>query len=196
MVLFEGVWNKMPSTCRAHTGQCCGCGSPGQGPGSALNCAKKKCFAGKISAPTGKRKFPHETVPARPPPPPCVTFRRVVVSSRGPGQSSLRMLCRCFLSAAAAGAPVGVVSAFMEPSGWCAGAVLDVAGCAVCSSAVPSSWRTGGCAGCCGGRLTVLAAPTPPSSGRPQPASLCFRVRDAPPPSCMHTHADARAWAP
>ena len=34
----------------------------------------------------------------------------------------------CFLSATAAGAPAGVVSAFAEPSGWCAGAVLDVAG--------------------------------------------------------------------
>ena len=37
---------------------------------------------------------------------------------------------RCFLSAAAAGAPAGVVSAFAEPSRWCAGAVRDVAGCA------------------------------------------------------------------
>ena len=34
---------------------------------------------------------------------------------------------RCFLSAAAAGALAGVGSAFAEPSGWCAGAVLDVA---------------------------------------------------------------------
>ena len=50
---------------------------------------------------------------------------------------------RCFLSAAAAGAPAGVVSAFVEPSGWCAGAVLDVAFCAVCLSAAPSGWRTG-----------------------------------------------------
>ena len=33
---------------------------------------------------------------------------------------------RYFLSAAA-GAPAGVVSAFAEPSGWCVGAVLDVA---------------------------------------------------------------------
>ena len=38
---------------------------------------------------------------------------------------------RCFPSAAAAGAPAGVVSAFAEPSGWCAGAVLDAAGCRV-----------------------------------------------------------------
>ena len=51
--------------------------------------------------------------------------------------------------AAAAGAPAGVVSAFTEPSRWCDGAVLDAAGCAVCVSAAPSSWRIGGCAGCC-----------------------------------------------
>ena len=50
---------------------------------------------------------------------------------------------RCFLLAAAAGAPAGVVSAFAEPSGWCVGAVLDVAGCAVCVSAAPSSWPFG-----------------------------------------------------
>ena len=50
---------------------------------------------------------------------------------------------RCFLSAAAAGAPAGVVSAFAEPSGWCVGAVLNVAGCAVCASAALSSWRIG-----------------------------------------------------
>ena len=36
-----------------------------------------------------------------------------------------------------------------------------------------------GCAGCCGGRLTVFAVHTPPSSGRPQPASPRFRVREA-----------------
>ena len=48
---------------------------------------------------------------------------------------------RCFLSAAAAGALAGVVSAFAEPSGWCAGAVLNVAWCAVCASAAPSSWH-------------------------------------------------------
>ena len=34
---------------------------------------------------------------------------------------------RCFLSAAAADAPAGVVSAFAEPSSWCVGAVLNVA---------------------------------------------------------------------
>ena len=33
-------------------------------------------------------------------------------------------------------------------------------------------------AGCCGGRLTVFAVHTPPSSGRPQPAPFCFRARE------------------
>ena len=47
----------------------------------------------------------------------------------------------CFLSAAAAGALAGVVSAFAEPSSWCVGAVLDVAWCAVCASAAPNNWR-------------------------------------------------------
>ena len=73
-------------------------------------------------------------------------------------RSSLVASGCCFLSAAVAGAPAGVVatfaepsgwcagaagvlSAFAEPSGWCAGAVLDVAWCAVCASAAPSSWR-------------------------------------------------------
>ena len=48
---------------------------------------------------------------------------------------------RCILSAAAAGAPAGVISTFTEPNSWCAGAVLVVAG-AVCALAVHSSWRT------------------------------------------------------
>ena len=89
-------------------------------------------------------------------------------------RSSLRMLRRvaAVLSVAAGCAPAGVVCAFAEPSGWCAGAVLVVAGCTVCGSAAPSSWRIGGCGGCCGSRLTVFAVHTRPSSGRPQPASL------------------------
>ena len=60
---------------------------------------------------------------------------------------------RCVLSAAAAGAPAGVVSAFAEPRRWC----------------------TGGCAGGCGGRFSVVAAHSPPHSGRPPPVSLCVR---------------------
>ena len=47
----------------------------------------------------------------------------------------------------------GVVSAFAEPSAWCAGAVLVVAGCAVCASAAPSIWR-----------IEVLARHPPPAA--------------------------------
>ena len=47
---------------------------------------------------------------------------------------------RCFLSAAAAGALAGVVSAFAEPSIWCVGTVLNVAWCALCVSAAPNNW--------------------------------------------------------
>ena len=62
---------------------------------------------------------------------PCVTFRRLLFFY---GALDSHPFCpshvasRCFLSAVAAGAPAGVVSAFAEPRGWCAGAVLDVAG--------------------------------------------------------------------
>ena len=48
---------------------------------------------------------------------------------------------RCVLSAAAAGAPAGVVSTFAEPSSWRVGAVLNVAGCAVSASAAPNNWH-------------------------------------------------------
>ena len=56
--------------------------------------------------------------------------------------TALRMLGCCVLSAAVAGASAGGVSAFVEPIGWCVGAVL-VAGGTVCASAAPSSWRIG-----------------------------------------------------
>ena len=71
----------------------------------------------------------------------------------------------CVLSTAAACDPAGVVFALAEPS----------------------SWRTGGCAGCCEGRFTVFAAHSPPRPGRPPHASPCFRVREAqllPPSTC------------
>ena len=55
-----------------------------------------------------------------------------------------------------------------SPVVWCAGAVLDVAGCAVCASAAPNNWRIGGCAGCCRGPshpcVTFRLAPPPPPS--------------------------------
>ena len=54
-----------------------------------------------------------ETLMATPPPPPCVTFRRLVVSLRGPGQS-----------------PV-------VPSACCIGLLLSVARCGRCSCCNP-----------------------------------------------------------
>ena len=104
--------------------------------------------------------------------PPCVTFRLVVAPLHGaldshPFFPSHVASGRCVLSAAAAGALAGVVSAFAEPSRWCVGAVLNVAWCAVCVSAAPNSWRIGGCAGCCRGCLTVFAVHTPLPTGRP-----------------------------
>ena len=56
---------------------------------------------------------------------------RLWTALRGPGQSPILAFACCvrsLLSVAAAGAPAGVVSAFAEPSGWCAGAVLVVVG--------------------------------------------------------------------
>ena len=79
--------------------------------------------------------------------PPCVTFRLVLILygalDSHPFFPSHVVLGRCFLLAAAASAPAGVLSTFAEPSGWCAGAVLDVAECAVCALAAPSSWCLG-----------------------------------------------------
>ena len=75
-----------------------------------------------------------------------------------PFPSSRAVSGRCVLSAAAAGVPAGVVSALADPS----------------------SWRTGGRAGCCRGCFTVFAAQSPPHLGCPQHASPRFRVREAP----------------
>ena len=126
---------------------------------------------------------------ARPPPPPLCDIPLGCRFFTGPWTVTCSSVAsgRCVLSAAAAGAPAGVVSAFTEPSGWCAGAVLDVAGCAVCVSAAPSGWRTGGCAGRCRGRLTILAAHAPPPSGRPQAAALH-------PPRPPLSDADVVCW--
>ena len=64
--------------------------------------------------------------------PPCVTFRRVAVSLRGPGQSPARPFAccagHCVLSAAAACVPAVVVFALAEPSSWRTGVVLIAAG--------------------------------------------------------------------
>ena len=69
--------------------------------------------------------------------PPRVTFHRVAVSLRGPGQSPILPFTCCVLLAAAACVPAGVVFALAESSGW----------------------RIGVCAGCCGRRFSVFAAP-------------------------------------
>ena len=70
---------------------------------------------------------------------------------------------QCVLSAAAAGALAGVVSAFVEPSGWCVGAVLNVTWCAVCAFAEPS----GGWSTTCLAAFRVREAPVPHSSTPP-----------------------------
>ena len=59
-------------------------------------------------------------------------------------RSSLRMLRRvaAFCQPLRPVLMLVSVSVFVEPSGWCAGAVLDVAVCALCESAARSSWRT------------------------------------------------------
>ena len=77
--------------------------------------------------------------------PPCVTFRRLLflygALDSHPFFPSHVASGRCVLSAAAAGAPAGVVSVRGAPVVGVPGAVLKVAGCAVCASAAPSSWR-------------------------------------------------------
>ena len=75
---------------------------------------------------------------------------------------------RCFLSAAAAGALAGVVSAFAELNGWCAGAVLDVTWCAVCASMAPSSWRI---------EVVLVVAGVVTTWQPPHPPPLCVGVK-------------------
>ena len=67
----------------------------------------------------------------------------------------------CFLTAAVACVPAGVVSVLAEPS----------------------IWRTRGCAGCCGGGFTVFAAHSPPHSGlMSRCVSVCVRPKCSTPP--------------
>ena len=77
-----------------------------------------------------------------PPPPTCDIPSRCcfVTGPRAVTRSSLRMLRR--VSALCRPLrPVLLLVSFPRsgPSGWCVGAVLDVAGCAFCASAAPSS---------------------------------------------------------
>ena len=96
-----------------------------------------------------------------PPPAPCVTFRRLAVSLRGPGQSPVLPFACCIGSLCSDGR-CGPCSC------WCRFRVRGAQGLA--------HW---GCAGWCGGRFTVFAAYSPPHSGRPPHASRHFRVRAA-----------------
>ena len=89
-----------------------------------------------------------------PPPPPCVTCPHVASG-------------HCVMSAGAAGALAGVVSALAEPSSWCIGVVLNVAWCAACASAAPNSWRIEDVLVVARGCLTVFAVHAPLSTGRP-----------------------------
>ena len=73
-----------------------------------------------------------------------MTFRLVVVPLRGPGQSPVLPFAYCvglLHSVGRSSTPAGVVSAFAEPSGWCAGAVLVVVGCAACAAAPCVTFR-------------------------------------------------------
>ena len=129
-----------------------------------------------------------------------MTFRLVVAPLRGPGRSPVLPFACCvgsLLSVGRCGALAGDVSAFAEPSSWCAGALLNVAWCAVCASAAPNSWRIGGCAGCCGGRLTVFAVHAPLSTGRPyRCVSVCVRPRCPVPPRAVPAVHHTRYPAP
>ena len=59
---------------------------------------------------------------------PCVTFRRVAVSLRGPGQSPVLPFVCCVGSLRSDGrCGIGVVAGLAEPSSWRTGVVLVVA---------------------------------------------------------------------
>ena len=136
-------------------------------------------FLHKTKGPARKPIFP--TPPLRRRGSHCVTFRRAAVSLRGPGQSPFLPFACC----------VGLLRSDGR-RGLCSF-------CGVASAfAGPSSWRTGGCAGCCGGRFSVLAAHSAPHSGRPPPASLCVRghvVRRAVGPSRGPGQSPVRRFA-
>ena len=117
-----------------------------------------------------------------PPPPPRVTswllFLYGALGSHPFFPLHIASGC-CFLSAAAASALAGVVSAFAEPSGWCVGAVLDVAWCAVCVSVAPNNWRA-----------VPQSIYSPSSDPMPTPPPL---MRDPPPPPPLN---EILGWDP
>ena len=93
----------------------------------------------------------------------------------------------CFLSAAAAGALAGVVSAFAEPSSWCVGAVLNVAWCAVCASAAPNNWCIEDVLVVAGSLMFLLSTRFCPQAIHrlPRCVSLCVRPRCPVPPRAV-----------
>ena len=109
---------------------------------------------------------------------PCVTLRWVPVSLRGPGQSPVL------------------------PFTCCVGSLRSVGRCGLCSCWC--RFRVGGaqwlaccrCAGCCGSRFSVFAAHSPPHSGRPPPASLCFRGHVVRRVAFLHRALDSHPFFP
>ena len=100
----------------------------------------KKCKA--VPRPGNQRAHIRTLYSQAPPPPPCVTFRRVVAPLRGPGQSPVRPFARCV------------------------GSLLSVGRCGRCScwcrfrvrgAQLSVCWGCAGCGGMC--RLRVTGAP-------------------------------------
>ena len=129
-----------------------------------------------LMRPAPRSKYPstnnHSTQPPGPPtapdrpPPPRVTFRRVVVPLWGPGQSP------------------GL------PSACCAGSLRSVGRCGRCSCwfrvrvSGAQSLALWGCAGWRWGRFLVFAAQSPPRSGRPPPHHRKMHYPPPPPQNC------------
>ena len=73
----------------------------------------------------------------------CTPYRKCNLIKRTVTRSSLRMLCRVAAFCRPL-RPVLLLVSFprsRSPVVWCVGAVLNVAGCAVCTSAAPNNWR-------------------------------------------------------
>ena len=142
------------------------------------------CRTGPLPGPLSTHPTPG--APAHPPPPPCVTFRRVAVSLRGPGQSPVL------------------------PFACCVGSLRSVGRCGRCSCRCRFRVRGAqslvcrGCAGCGGMcRLRVSGTNDPrcscPHTLSPPPTHTCplshaSRLPHALPPTACglpHTHTPA-----
>ena len=113
--------------------------------------AATRTAGGKNRAPCKRGRAGGSSPPPPPPPnppPPNVTFRRAAGSLRGPGQSPVLPSASVGCALTAAGVSDGVGASLAEPS----------------------SWRTGGCAGCC-----------PPPDRPPPPGSPKALLRHSPP---------------